>query len=382
MLFDCILACTISNIMKKSYILISILYFATTLHLSAQSNFRKGFIITHDNKIVYGEIEDQTGFGNYESCRFREGDNVIKELTPEQIAGYRFLKDNKYYASKINIFVEILIDGKASLYKYRDYFYIKNSNDNVVHRLDNEKIDEQDWKYILKHYFLSCKVQPRDIDRMNYSQKKLVDFVLQYNKCSGNDYVKYDEKYRPPLQLEYGLLMGFNQSKISVENPKNKYRHMAEAYESKNPSFGMFLDLSSPKNIKYLSVQQEIHFTKSYYSSLVVLEINNVTDHHDVFFNYSTISLPLSLKYTLPIKEFSLFAQAGLMYEQNINRRTKLITESVKNDLVTTSESTPFNISKSQSGYCAGVGVMKSFKLYQVGLNLKISEVNKLNSDD
>lgn len=70
----------------------------------AQSDFKKGFIVTPEKDTVHGEIDS----GNEKILRFRT-ENTIKEYTPSQLHGYGY-NEGKYFTSWVleNSFVEVL----------------------------------------------------------------------------------------------------------------------------------------------------------------------------------------------------------------------------------------------------------------------------------
>lgn len=99
--------------------------------LSAQSNYRDGYIITLAKDTIKGHIDLRTDRSNSKICRFKyDLDSEEQVYRPGEIEGYRFISDGKFYVSKNMtidgvteiLFVEYLVQGTMSLY------YLSNSN--------------------------------------------------------------------------------------------------------------------------------------------------------------------------------------------------------------------------------------------------------------
>jgi len=86
--------------MKKALLILC--SFILLLSANAQSNFKPGYLITNDNDTVYGFVDYRTDQMNAEMCRFRQAnDDKTQIYSPEQINGYRFIEEGKFYVSPI-----------------------------------------------------------------------------------------------------------------------------------------------------------------------------------------------------------------------------------------------------------------------------------------
>ncbi|MCZ4694082.1 hypothetical protein DWB61_02730 [Ancylomarina euxinus] len=99
--------------------------------LNAQSNFKKGFVITNSNDTIQGEIDYRGDISMNKKCRFKNGDNLVT-YTPDDISAYKFI-DGKYFVSKNfqgeKSFFEFLIKGQVSIYFHKNlkgrHYYIE-----------------------------------------------------------------------------------------------------------------------------------------------------------------------------------------------------------------------------------------------------------------
>lgn len=108
--------------MKKC--LLFLFFAVVSEYLIAQTDFRPGYIIQNNGDTAFGEIDYRGDLLMGNICRFRQTPaSPISNFYPNDIAAYRFT-DSKYFVSRtVNgkmVFLEYLINGKASIYYLRD----------------------------------------------------------------------------------------------------------------------------------------------------------------------------------------------------------------------------------------------------------------------
>ena len=90
--------------------------------LSAQTDFRAGYIITNANDTIFGEIDYRGDILMGKLCKFKTNGNIV-DYFPSEIAAYRFTDDGKYFVSKelngSKIFLQFLMKGQINLYSFR-----------------------------------------------------------------------------------------------------------------------------------------------------------------------------------------------------------------------------------------------------------------------
>ena len=126
--------------MKQKLILFFSLCMFQFIH--SQTDFRQVYIITNTGEKIEGLINYREGVRSYNYCDFKRSDEqTIVSYIPNQIRGYGFEND-KYYESKEilsdnsspkTLFIEVLVKGNATLYKYKSQFFIAAHN-NFLHR--------------------------------------------------------------------------------------------------------------------------------------------------------------------------------------------------------------------------------------------------------
>ena len=115
----------------RSFFLCSFLTFFV-LNLSAQSDFRPGYIITNSLDTLPGLIDYRGEIRNMKVCTFKENKAApAREFNPGDIYGYRYNSGKFYITKKIKteefsepVFVEFLLKGISNLFFYRSFNYI------------------------------------------------------------------------------------------------------------------------------------------------------------------------------------------------------------------------------------------------------------------
>ncbi|MEL7145361.1 MAG: outer membrane beta-barrel protein [Bacteroidota bacterium] len=362
----------------------------TFQNVSAQGNFKDGFIITNENDTIYGQIAVKGSEKSYLSCLFLNGEGEQKEYSPLNIKGYSFI-DGKSYTSQIipNFFLERLVKGEASLYRYRNEFYLQK--DGETHELKSQKIealigtrttnrDDGKWKGILAYLFNDCEQAVKQINKgVRLHEKPLTKLVVTYNQCQNSSYVevKSGKKWS---RLEYGLMVGFSNNRIVSRNNIRFYSYLADEYVSNDPMVGLVANLRSPRLSERLSFQVEVQYSQSSYEELVVLE-GPVTEYNRTTIDLSTISVPISVKFKFSQKKVDWFLQAGLSIDKQLSPETFLYRETVLPGNIV--EVSPlfraYIVGDVQTGLWSGAGITKSHGKFSSSLSVRYFFMSKLN---
>lgn len=371
------------------YLIFAIFVFSITSG-TAQSRFRKGFIITIQKDTVHGEIDYRSNTKNYRTCRFKSK-GTLTEYTPSQILGYRFYND-KYFTSQVldDSFVEVLIDGDLSLFKHEEGYSIQKSGGEinnlefqkaVAEEEGNKKVKEDTrWKGIISYLTQDCEKNEQLMQGLKPDEKSLTDFVINYHKCKGTGFTYYKSRKTGP-NMEFGFITGLTQSSMKIRGLFNVMGHLADHYTSINPYFGLIFAASFPEFSERIVLQSELHLIKTNYSSSIVLDKFLKTEYHNAFIDVLTMSIPFSLKYSLSEKKYPLFFQLGFSYDKNLKTDSKLISQWAYQypDTVVTKESLAFEINRSQVGLIGGIGAEKSFKKFKGAITIRYHPALKTN---
>lgn len=352
----------------------------------AQHDFREGFIITTKNDTIQGLVDYRSSKKNYKSCFFREG-VTDTEYLPSQILGYGFIND-KYFTSEIieESFVEVLVQGDLSLYKSNKIFLLQKdaniyeliSKKNEVF-IDGKKMIQEDkrWRQNILYLISDCIANSNNVvESLSYREKNLTKLIIKYNKCKEVDFLVFKES-KPGTKIDWGASIGFSRSTINI---LSDISYLANSYSSYDPTAGLLISISSPRFAERIAFQPEVYFSQSSYTSIIGLNNRN-TEIHESFINLTTISVPLSIKYSFPGKKFMFYSQIGLSYEYHLDAEAKVYSESISNNIVNTFPPTTFfEINTSQIGYWGGIGILKSYSRFKASVSLRYFQMTNLNS--
>ncbi|MEQ8239912.1 MAG: outer membrane beta-barrel protein [Cyclobacteriaceae bacterium] len=360
-----------------------------------QNDFRSGFIITLDNDTIQGQVDYRSNSKNYESCIFR-GEQDETEYYPIQILGFGYNND-KFFSSKIidGSFVEVLVDGDISLFMSKGKFYIKKDTsyfelESRVEKVEiNGKVGTKEtskWRGILSYLISDCFPNSNaQTANIKFDEKSLTRLIIKYNKCKGSEFTEFKAS-KPQTKFDFGVTVGLSKSQIQTSARSGFFYYLDDSYSSVDPSIGVLFAFSFPRITEKISFQGEFHFLKSSYSSLVILESptefisESPTEYHDTFIELSTLTIPFSMKYSFPEKKYGVYLQAGINYDYNLSSNTKLLSERVNGNVVSTfPEGVAFEINDNQIGFWGGVGILKSYQKFRGSIALRYFQMSSFN---
>lgn len=363
----------------KKLILLTFITFTLFQNIYSQTDFRKGYIISNENDTISGLIDYREGIKKYKICDFKssEDQNVIN-YTPSQIKGYRYLND-KYFTSKEitkddnskeKVFFEVLVKGKATLYKYNSAFYIEK-NDEKFHKLTNElQLINQDgkefYKYSNRHiavlsYLLSdCPSLKGKINIVKNSEKDLSKLIELYNECVGEPSISFKEK-KPWFKAHFGLSLGINSSKINFISSYREADHLTADFNRANSIMpSLYVDFLSPRVHERIALHLGVNYLTSTYKSFSTIESTFVTKRNEVTIDLKQLKIPLGFRYTFPERTITPYFNLGASYTINLESSALWVLESERNKVVNFFESEALVIGDSQIGFWGGIGVNKS----------------------
>ncbi len=355
-----------------------------------QNDFRSGFIITLDSDTIQGQVDYRSNSKNYESCIFKieEGE---KEYYPNQIIGFGYNGD-KFFSSQIieDSFVEVLVIGEISLYKSRDKYHVMKDTsffdlESIIEKVEIEgktgKKETGKWKGILTYLISDCLRNPSGLtSNMKLSEKGLARLIVKYNKCTGTEFTEFKAN-KPWTKFDFGATLGASRSEITTDG-SGFFSYLDDSYSSIDPSIGVLIAISSPRITEKMAFQGELHFLRSSYSSLVELPRSSI-QIHDSFIDLTTLSLPLSLKYSFPEKRYGFYLQGGINFDYHLSSDTRLISEQIRGNVVNTfPERSVFEISDSQVGYWGGIGILKSYRKFRGSIAIRYFQMPALDQTD
>lgn len=186
--------------MKKAQI--TYILFICTLALSAQNNYKPGYIIGLQQDTLYGFINLRTDKMNMRQCSFKKDETSGPVVyRPEDIFGYRFTDEGKYYVARDieiknstkRVFLEYLVKGVMNLYYYKDeddldYYFFEKEDGKLLpvtrkpDNIENRKvIVDNQYKGVVRHYFKDVDVIADKVGTLKFNQKSMITVARQYH---------------------------------------------------------------------------------------------------------------------------------------------------------------------------------------------------------
>jgi hypothetical protein len=343
-------------------------------------DYRNGYIINNNNDTIRGEVARRNKILNYQSCKFREKGKVTVYL-PDMIRGYGIYGEECYNSYIIpGSFTEELVTGYMSLYRlYNIYIIVK---DGVQYKIENKfkKIDvngvemkdiDNSWKGVVSMLVFDCfpDVQQR-LEYMNFSENDLMNIVLDYNRSKLSAYKEFKTR-KPRTAIEYGFMTGVSLDKVRLEDKTNLYRYMQKEYKGTNFFIGGLLTLTAPRVFERISLEQDALIYNSSYSGSVIQE-GIYSEYNYTEFSYMTLSLPTSLRYSIPGHFANFYFNLGVSFDFMMSGSSKYYGRRINYGVETIiPEKDAFDFSKFQFGYWGGAGSVVNFKYIRMGVNFR-----------
>ncbi len=297
--------------------------------VSAQRDFRQGFIITLQNDSISGKILFRDSEKKFEECAFLKtegGESVV--YGAHQIKGYS-LSGRSYMSRDIVVdlvvkkaFVEVYVYGKANLFfAYGRYFLEK---DGIIKELAEKKTavnvngsqyvrTDKEFRNVLNSNLSDCPSVAGHFSNTIFSGPSLTKAVERYNNCfPESNAVKVSKANGKWFQLTAGLnighssasLAGFDGTSFSgIADPK-------QFGKDENIYPGISFEFNSPLTSENLALHVDIFYQKNSLQSGLYPDTQTRTA---ISWEFKTINLPISVSYYFfNLERIRFFAEAGV----------------------------------------------------------------------
>lgn len=361
--------------MKRILLLITII---SLQNINSQNNFRKGYIINNKNDTINGYIDYKQGKDKYKTCFFKlSEDQDITKYNPHQLLGYRYLNHRVFLSREIVkddntselVFLELLVRGTATLYRYLGVYYIEKDGEKF-HKLSNEKIyiDQGGKKFhrnsnrhiaALSYLLSDCKEIKEKINKVKYDERPLTELIEEYNECTGQSVIFKEEK--PWFEFHFGLAFGINSSHLNYKSDLQNTEHLTDGFNWANSIMpGINFNFSSPRTNERSSLTVGLFYIPATYKSYTIIKSSLITRYNEVTIEVEQLKIPISFKYTFPKNNFTPYINIGGSYTYHISSSSLWVQEMEVNNIVFTYESEPIEIGDGQLGLWGGFGVQRA----------------------
>jgi hypothetical protein len=341
----------------------------------SQTDFRNGYVITNAGDTLFGLVDYREKAKAYKSCDFKvsKGQNTIT-YEPGSIIGYGFENDKFFQSREISIknrpsqvvFLEVIVKGLVSLYKYEDTYFIERSNEGLQQLINEYKeIFVSDRKVLkktnqhiatLNMLVFDCAEIRERVQKIKLEEKALTKLIGDYNQCKGESSIAFKAK-KPWKKAILGITGGLNISQLNFAFP----RHLAGNFEvSKSSMIGVSLDILSPRLSERISFHGNLLYLTSKYHKYTLFNNSSSVERNYVTIELQQIKVPIGFRYTFPKRELTPYFNAGVAGTIHLSSNSIWIQEVESNSVVYTNENESRIINNKQFGLWGGFGVLKT----------------------
>ena len=243
--------------MKQQLLLILLTAFLS-LNCYAKINYEKGYYIDNEGQKTEVLIKNIDWNNNPTEFEYKlSEDSESENATIKTVREFGINNFSKYSRQLVNIdrssgnldllsedssprfkeeelFLEVLIEGKANLYLYNDgnitrYFYSKDGSkiEQLIFKKyltsDNNIGTNEGYKQQLWNDLKCPAFTMRKVENVDYRKNELVSFFEDYNKCHNQDYINFKEKQKKDL-FNLNIRPGINFSSLSMYNTVSDFK--------------------------------------------------------------------------------------------------------------------------------------------------------------
>lgn len=278
-------------------------------NLSAQSDFRPGYIITNSSDTINGLISYKA---NAQKCVFKTGVNGEEmDYAPNDLLAYR-ITDNKFYIKKVvdvegtktPVFFEYLVNGIIDIYYYRnvdgEHYYVEdeegtlillNNDEQEVFKSDTKyTIKSNEYKHQLKMVFYKSPNTIDKVDGLSLNHKSLINLASDYHQevFSDEECIVYEKK-GPREWGSFGIFFEAVYNTFAVSKGFDVFPSNTKFNASFSPSIGFFYKKKLAFIDEHLFIQYEFSYNK--FNVDGVHNEDQGTLYRITTFEYSTSSL-------------------------------------------------------------------------------------------
>lgn len=264
------------------------------------TNFK--YKISEDGEVQTQDIASVKEFGVYDVSKFVR--NTIKiDRSSNAVSD---LSDQKSpIFNEEQLFLKVLIEGKANLYYYEDrnlsrYFYNKDESEIVQliykrYKTDDNKIaSNNQFKQQLFADLECSSIKQSRFENLPYSKKSLVNLFVEYNNCVSSDIINYEPKQKKDV-FNLTLRARLNNSSLKIQNAVYDSRDTDFGNES-GFGFGVEAEFILPFNKNKWAIMVEP--TYQYFKSEKTIQVNSSSvGTLNVKADYKSIEIPAGLRH-------------------------------------------------------------------------------------
>ncbi|TYP72972.1 porin family protein [Aquimarina intermedia] len=285
--------------------------------------------ISEESKIETGRLGLVKEFGIYGVSKYSR-EVVQIDRSSDKLINLSYDKNPSF--NEEQLFLKILVEGKANLYLYengsfRKYFYnIDNSKvEQLIYKKykvsrdqvgSNNRFRQQLWNN------LKCStITINKVENLKYNKKELIKFFVQYNECINPDFRNYIEKHKKN-HFNLTLRPRLSNSSLTIQNSStnSSARNTDTDFGNKlGFGFGIEAEFILPFNKNKWAISIEPTYRS--FKAEKTTDVNNLSGGKLISeVDYKFIEIPISLRHYFFISNNSkVFVNASYIFDIDSN---------------------------------------------------------------
>ena len=337
--------------MKKNVALILIIL-AFSLKGYSQIIFEKGYFINNSNQKIDCLIKNNDWKNNPETFEYKLSENSEPAIADVKSAKeFGIYSISKYIRSTVKIdkskenlddlsydkeptyveevlFLKVLVEGKSNLYYYvngnlQRFYYNTDSSaiEPLVYKkyLVSENVVEENNQFKRQLWAdLKCPtIGINKVENLHYKKNSILNFFMEYNKCSNSNFTRYDGKVKKDL-VNLTLRAHLNNSSAYIRNTAYTRNSTADFGSKSTLGFGIEAEYIFPFNKNKWSIFVEPTY-QNFKAEIITDDFFVATKKLISNINYSSIEVPLGIRHYLFLnKNSKLFINAAYVFDFNL----------------------------------------------------------------
>ena len=337
--------------MKKNAALLLIIL-AFGINGYSQIIFEKGYLINNSNEKIECLIKNNDWKNNPETFEYKLSENSEPAIADVKSAKeFGIYSISKYIRSNVKIdkskenlddlsydkeptyveevlFLKVLVEGKSNLYYYvngnlQRFYYNTDSSaiEPLVYKkyLVSENVVEENNQFKRQLWAdLKCPtIGINKVENLHYKKNSILNFFMEYNKCSNSNFTRYDGKVKKDL-VNLTLRAHLNNSSAYIRNTAYTRNSTADFGSKSTLGFGIEAEYIFPFNKNKWSIFVEPTY-QNFKAEIITDDFFVATKKLISNINYSSIEVPLGIRHYLFLnKNSKLFINASYVFDFNL----------------------------------------------------------------
>lgn len=309
-----------------------LLLLTVSLSVFGQRKGEQGYFVNYAGDTLTGLVKYKAG--NEYILFYKEGQKAFR-LSPDSVKAFGFDDGRIYipqYISEELRFVQMLVEGKLSLYKTRDNFYAQR-DDSLLVELKNEKrnltvngkavtMDSREYVGMLSILMKDCEAVKSGLSDLKLAESALVEVVDEYNQCMGSPSRIAQEGVAWKV-IQVGAAAGIHYSKLIIDENSGFISALGDVDPYWSVAIGGDITITDLRLNPRLALYTGMYFAQAKYRK----EFGS-NNNYKLDVSLSMLNIPLGIQYNiLSGANLNIFIRGGMVNHIHVQNESSITYE-------------------------------------------------------